>query len=569
MRAVRASHAAALGLPGDASAEELRRAFRRLAMECHPDKNHAAEATARFQEVNAAYAWLTQHQPAPLTQHQPAPETHSEKDLRHPAKQSARQADDRGDAPRAAKTEQQRDRDRLSRMAQDATSRASASAKKTLEARERERERLRRTTAEWQQMAAEQAAEQAEARRGAQEKRRRSSAAAAKRAEAPPLSAADAAAAAADVLAKAALQARAAADRAAGEKARDVAAEKRRRRDVIARNVAASAAQREAALRRAAADAREAQRVADIHGDAAAKRAVLDDAALKSYEKQLFTSADVERGKTSADLAALMDRKAANKLFIEQARAKLAGERAAGAAAARDEIAASVAALRKRDDEVRLKHAAAAEADRKLREAFVQEARTKERDRKTENLAHRRHEAADAKDAMARRVAALDLRAVERGAMACEDESGRAARKRNRKAVAAAEESRRETRAMAADDAAASSLRPAWAREAHECVAMARSDVASRPVAAAEESRRETRAMAADDAAASSLRPAWAREAHECVAMARSDVASRRISAAVACDDGRAEVRSVLDGLVGRIELLCILGGPRPRSSSL
>jgi len=106
--------------------------------------------------------------------------------------------------------------------------------------------------------------------------------------------------------------------------------------------------------------------------------------------------------------------------------------------------------------------------------------------------------------------------------MACEDESGRAARKRNRKAVAAAEESRRETRAMAADDAAASSLRPAWAREAHECVAMA-----------------------------------------------RSDVASRRISAAVACDDGRAEVRSVLDGLVGRIELLCILGGPRPRSSSL
>jgi molecular chaperone DnaJ len=46
---------AILGVPRDASAEQIKRAYRKLARELHPDVNPDAAAAQRFQEVSAAY----------------------------------------------------------------------------------------------------------------------------------------------------------------------------------------------------------------------------------------------------------------------------------------------------------------------------------------------------------------------------------------------------------------------------------------------------------------------------------------------------------------------------------
>jgi len=49
-----------LGVPRDASAEEIKRAYRRLARECHPDVNPGdAEAESRFKEIAGAYEVLS------------------------------------------------------------------------------------------------------------------------------------------------------------------------------------------------------------------------------------------------------------------------------------------------------------------------------------------------------------------------------------------------------------------------------------------------------------------------------------------------------------------------------
>jgi curved DNA-binding protein len=48
-----------LGVPADASTEEIHRAFRQLARRHHPDLNAAAGADARFKEILGAYEVLS------------------------------------------------------------------------------------------------------------------------------------------------------------------------------------------------------------------------------------------------------------------------------------------------------------------------------------------------------------------------------------------------------------------------------------------------------------------------------------------------------------------------------
>ena len=47
-----------LGIPRTANGEEIKKAFRRLAMKYHPDRNREDDATERFKEVNEAYQVL-------------------------------------------------------------------------------------------------------------------------------------------------------------------------------------------------------------------------------------------------------------------------------------------------------------------------------------------------------------------------------------------------------------------------------------------------------------------------------------------------------------------------------
>ncbi len=51
-----------LGVPRNASQEEIKRAFRRLARQYHPDVNKSPEAEERFKEINEAYAVLSDPQ---------------------------------------------------------------------------------------------------------------------------------------------------------------------------------------------------------------------------------------------------------------------------------------------------------------------------------------------------------------------------------------------------------------------------------------------------------------------------------------------------------------------------
>lgn len=53
------SHYAILGVPRTATPEQIKRAYRRLAMRWHPDRNDHPEATERFKEIRAAYDCLT------------------------------------------------------------------------------------------------------------------------------------------------------------------------------------------------------------------------------------------------------------------------------------------------------------------------------------------------------------------------------------------------------------------------------------------------------------------------------------------------------------------------------
>jgi molecular chaperone DnaJ len=57
--AVKRDYYEVLGLPRNASSEDIKKAFRKLAMQYHPDRNHDAEASERFKEVNEAYEVLS------------------------------------------------------------------------------------------------------------------------------------------------------------------------------------------------------------------------------------------------------------------------------------------------------------------------------------------------------------------------------------------------------------------------------------------------------------------------------------------------------------------------------
>ena len=49
---------AALNLPSGASLEEIKKAYHKLALKFHPDKNKARSAEEKFKQINEAYEYL-------------------------------------------------------------------------------------------------------------------------------------------------------------------------------------------------------------------------------------------------------------------------------------------------------------------------------------------------------------------------------------------------------------------------------------------------------------------------------------------------------------------------------
>jgi molecular chaperone DnaJ len=48
-----------LGISKNSTQDEIKRAFRRLAMQYHPDRNKAPDAEQKFKEINEAYEVLS------------------------------------------------------------------------------------------------------------------------------------------------------------------------------------------------------------------------------------------------------------------------------------------------------------------------------------------------------------------------------------------------------------------------------------------------------------------------------------------------------------------------------
>jgi molecular chaperone DnaJ len=57
--AVKRDYYEVLGLPRDASSEDVKKAFRKLAFQYHPDRNHDNGASDKFKEINEAYEVLS------------------------------------------------------------------------------------------------------------------------------------------------------------------------------------------------------------------------------------------------------------------------------------------------------------------------------------------------------------------------------------------------------------------------------------------------------------------------------------------------------------------------------
>ena len=48
-----------LGVSRNASADDIKKSYRKLAMQCHPDRNASPEATEKFKELSEAYEVLS------------------------------------------------------------------------------------------------------------------------------------------------------------------------------------------------------------------------------------------------------------------------------------------------------------------------------------------------------------------------------------------------------------------------------------------------------------------------------------------------------------------------------
>src|SRR5438128_2122510 len=59
MATARRDYYEVLGVTSNASAEDVKKAFRRLAMQYHPDRNQEDGAEARFKEIGEAYEVLS------------------------------------------------------------------------------------------------------------------------------------------------------------------------------------------------------------------------------------------------------------------------------------------------------------------------------------------------------------------------------------------------------------------------------------------------------------------------------------------------------------------------------
>ena len=53
------NHYKTLGLSSNASKSQIKRAYRKLAMKYHPDKNNTPQAQIIFIEINEAYSYLS------------------------------------------------------------------------------------------------------------------------------------------------------------------------------------------------------------------------------------------------------------------------------------------------------------------------------------------------------------------------------------------------------------------------------------------------------------------------------------------------------------------------------